>query len=261
MFEVGGLAPMGTVVAAIFLFAGFVKGFTGLGFITMATVPLVLLYDVPTAIALVFVSSVLSNAQIMFDAGDFVAVSRRFWPLYAAALPGLLLGTAALALASPRIVSGVLGVLLIGYALFGVFRPNLLISERFCRVLQIPVGGLHGFFAGMTGSQVMPLLPYLMSLGLKPREVLQASNTLFTICGVVLVALLWMQGLLTMSLATASLLCLLPTTIGVVAGCHARHSISSERFKPAVLTVLFSLGLVLVYRASTPRQMLVAFYP
>jgi uncharacterized membrane protein YfcA len=251
------------LVAAVFLFAGFIKGFTGLGFITLATVPLVLLFDVQTAIALVFVSSVLSNLQVMIDAGAFLATSRRFWSMYVAALPGLVLGNAALLFVSSQVIAGMLGVLLISYASYGLCRPEMRLSQQTSKSLQMPVGLLHGLLAGLTGSQVMPLLPYLMSVGLKPREVLQASNTMFTLCCLILATVLWSRGVLGVDLAAASMLCLIPTVIGVMAGSLARRQFSAETFKPAVMLVLMGLGLALLHNAYVlrPGPLAMADYP
>ena len=80
-----------------FTVAGLVKGTTGLGFSTTCLPILAISLGLKESLPLVLVPSLLSNLTVMRDAGHFRETVARFWPLYAALLPGLAAGLALLA--------------------------------------------------------------------------------------------------------------------------------------------------------------------
>ncbi|MEM7428428.1 MAG: sulfite exporter TauE/SafE family protein, partial [Pseudomonadota bacterium] len=71
-----------------FVFAGFIKGLTGLGFSSTALPFLVLALGLKTAIPLVLLPSLATNTAVMIDAGYFRETLRRFWPMYLMTLAG-----------------------------------------------------------------------------------------------------------------------------------------------------------------------------
>src|SRR5436190_1072526 len=86
------------VAALGFLFAGVVKGATGLGYSSCALPFLVSALGLKTAIVVLVVPAMLSNVFVMFNTGHLRETLSRFWPLYAAMPPGIALGVAALTL-------------------------------------------------------------------------------------------------------------------------------------------------------------------
>ena len=75
-----------------FFFAGFVKGTTGLGFSTTCLPFLVLALGLERAMPLVLIPSITSNILVMREVGNFGTAIKRFWPMYLATLPGLVIG-------------------------------------------------------------------------------------------------------------------------------------------------------------------------
>jgi uncharacterized membrane protein YfcA len=231
-----------------FLAAALVKGLTGLGFLTVCVASLVFVVGLKTAVGLVLVSSLLSNVFIMLDAGHFVETTRRFWRLYLASIPGVVVGVQLLTTIDQNLAAALLGSVAFGYSLVALAKPRLSIADRLKRPLQFPVGLAHGVVAGLTGSQVMPLVPYLFALGLEPAVLLQASNTIFTLCSLVAAVLLFQGGLLTPEIALLSLAGLVPTFVGVQLGSRLRRRLSGESFRLIVLFVILVLGLALIVR-------------
>jgi len=241
-----------TVLAAglCFLAAALVKGLTGIGFLTVSVATLVFVVGLKTAVALVLVPSLLSNVFIMLDAGRFVETMRRFWPLYLASAPGLVVGVQLLIRVDQNLASIVLGTVVVVYSLLALAKPSISIADRLRGPLQLPVGLAHGLVAGLTGSQVMPLLPYLFALRLEPAVLLQASNTVFTFCSLLSAVLLFNCGLLTPEIALLSLGGSVPTYLGVKAGSHVRRHLSPASFRTVILGVILVLGLALIARAA-----------
>ena len=236
------------VAAAAFLAAAFVKGATGLGFSTCALPLLALAIGMREALPLVLAPSIASNLLVMRGAGHFRETVSRFWPLCLAALPGIALGVTLLLWVDPLAAGAALGAVLAGYAAFALARPALLLPPRLERPLQWPVGFVNGAVNGLTGSQVMPLLPYLLALNLDPNRFVQAINCVFTFSSLAMAVGLSQAGLLTGPVAIVSLLGLLPVWAGVKLGEALRRRLPAEAFRKAVLALLILLGATLAAR-------------
>ncbi len=237
------------IVMAAFLFAAFVKGTTGLGFSTAALPILVLSIGLKAALPLVIIPSLTSNVLLMRSAGQFRPTLRRFWPLYLASLPGIAFGLALLAWVDPLVPTAVLGTVLIAYSAYALSQRRLALRPSLERPLKIPTGLVTGLINGWTGSQVMPVLPYLMALGLEPNRFVQAINISFTVGSLAMIIGLSRLGLFTADTALVSALGVLPVFAGVHLGTRARRWLSPDGFRRAVLIVLICLGSGMIVRS------------
>ena len=236
------------IVASAYFFAAFVKGITGLGFSTTALPFLVLALGLKTTLPLLIIPSVVSNLIVMHGAGHFRSSLRQFWLLYASALPGLVVGLSLLATLDPGHSTAVLGAVLIVYCTFALARPDFRLATRLVRPLSAPIGLTNGIVNGLTGSQVMPVLPFLMSLHLEPDRFVQAANIFFTVSSLGMAVGLATMGLMTPGAVAVSLAGLVPVFFGIKIGTTVRRSLSPPRFRIAVLLVLALLGATLITR-------------
>ena len=237
-----------TVIYALaaFLIAAFLKGITGLGFSTICLGLLATFVDIKTAIPLVIIASLASNLLVMVEAGRFLEVLRRFWMVYASALPGLALGLWLLGSVESAVARICLGVVLLGYGLWGLWaRPQseLTLPAGPAQVLAAPAGFATGIVNGLTGSQVMPVLPYFLALRLEPDVLVQAINTSFTASSLVMLAGLGQIGLLTWEKLGVSAAGIAPVALGIWLGGKIRQRLSEARFRRLVLLLLVGLGL------------------
>jgi uncharacterized membrane protein YfcA len=237
------------IIISAFFFAAFVKGTTGLGFSTTALPFLVLALGLKETLPLLIIPSVTSNIIVMRDAGGFRPALRQFWPLFLAALPGLVLGLFLLAWLDPVISAGILGLVLIGYCLIALAQPELRLRAKLVTPLQVPVGLINGVFNGLTGSQVMPALPYLMSLHLPADRFVQTINILFTSSSLVMAVGLTKLGLMTPATLVISVIGLVPVFVGVRLGGRLRRWLSPDHFRVSVLAVLLVLGISMAVRS------------
>ena len=99
-----------------YLVAGGIKGLTGIGFSTSCLPIMALRLDLKIAIPLVIVPSIVSNLVVMLQAGRFREALSRFWPLYLASIPGLIIGLTILVTIDVDIAKAILGLVLISYA-------------------------------------------------------------------------------------------------------------------------------------------------
>lgn len=237
------------IVGAAFFFAAFSKGVTGIGFSTTCLPILALAIGLKETLPLLLIPSVASNAIVMVEAGHFRESLRRFWPLLLAAVPGIAVGLALLTWLDQGRAAGFLGLVLAGYAIFAFRTPDLRLPERLERPLAPVTGFLTGIVNGLTGSQVMPVLPYMLSLRMEPDRFVQGINCSFTFCSLVMAVGLSKIGLMTGEAALTSVLGLLPVYVGVRLGGMVRRRLAPEMFRTLVLAMLLAGGLILIFRA------------
>jgi len=236
------------VVVGAFFFAALVKGITGLGFSTTALPFIVYAIGLKEALPLLILPSVVSNLIVMRDAGHFRATLMQFRLVYAAAPVGIFIGLALLMWLDPAISSAILGLVLIIYCVIAITQPAFRLPTALARRLEIPVGFTTGLVNGVTGSQVMPVLPYLLSLQLDRNVFIQAINISFTISsGVFAIGLAWV-GLFTFDTTQISFVGLVAMLVGLKLGIPIRRRLSQSSFRRAVLGLLMLLGAGLVLR-------------
>ncbi len=230
------------IIAATFFFAAFTKGTTGLGFSTTCLPFLVYAIGLKAALPLLIIPSLASNIIVMRDAGHFRETVIRFWPLFITAVPGVAVGLWLLDILDPRLAAAILGGVLFAYCLFALARPDLRLPQPLEKPLAPIVGVSTGVLNGLTGSQVMPVLPYLLSLDLEPNRFVQAINCSFTLSSLVMAAGLTQLGLLTLETAAISALGLILVYLGIKLGSRVRRILSPEIFRVIVLVFLMVLG-------------------
>ncbi|MEZ5926051.1 MAG: sulfite exporter TauE/SafE family protein [Hyphomicrobiaceae bacterium] len=237
------------LAALALLAAGIVKGVTGIGYSTTALPLLALSIGLKTGMPLVLLPSISSNILVMRDAGGFREAAGRFWPIYVAVLPGLMLGLLVLPEVDDHLAAAVLGGVLAAYAGFMLVRGPWTMPERMASLAKGPVGLATGFFNGLTGSQVMPLVPYLLSAGLTPALFIQASNISFTMSSLVMLVGLARIGLLGWWELGLSLAGILPALLGVAVGNVLRRRLAAETIRTLVLGALVAMGFALILKA------------
>lgn len=238
------------LVAGLGLFlAGIVKGATGLGYSSCALPFLVAAIGLKPAMALVIVPAMATNISVAFTAGHFTEIARRFSTLYMAMLPGIAVGVSMLVWVAQSMAVRTLGLIVMAYVVVTLLRPQFSLSPAFERALQLPTGFANGVLTGLTGSQVMPLFPYMMALDLDPNRLVQAINLAVSLASVSLAIGLFSAGILTPQLIVASTLAIAPAIAGVEIGTRVRRHIPAAQFRLVVLYVLLASGFLLLIRS------------
>ena len=237
------------IVYTAFFAAAFIKGLTGLGFVSLCLPIIALFMKLEEAIPLVVLPSLLSNVMIIYQTGRLKQSLRRFWLLYISALPGIYAGVLILNMVGNYAAKIVLGVLSIAYSLLLLLRIEIAIPEKNERILSVPVGFTNGFLNGLTGTQIIPMLPYLLSLKLDRNGMINAINLGFTISITVLLIIFGKFNLISLDILKYSIIGAIPVAAGIYLGGKLRHKVSEERFKMAVLLILIIIGINLIFNA------------
>lgn len=238
--------------------AGLLKGTTGLGYSSCALPFLVAAIDLKTAVVLVLVPAMASNLALMWKVGHFRETVRRFRLLYVALIPGIASGITMLLWIDQGLATRILGLLTMLYALFAIAQPQLSLTPRLELPLQLPVGLLNGVLTGLTGSQIMPLLPYMLSLRLDADRLVQAVNISVALASLVMGLGLAVAGLMSWMLAGLSVIGVVPAVLGVSLGNALRRHLPAATFRTFVLLVLAVTGLSLAVPAELVRTAVVA---
>ncbi len=128
------------------------------------------------------------------------------------------------------------------YGIWGLNGGILQLSSKTERRLILPVGLVSGLVNGLTGSQIMPIMPYLLSLNLDRRMFIQTINCAFTLNTLIMMVGLGKLGMLTLPILIVSAGGILPVGLGIFLGGQLRKKVSENIYRKMVLIFLVILG-------------------
>ena len=228
---------------SVFLLAGTVKGLVGLGLPAISIALMSLYLPLPEAIALISLPTIFTNIWQASVGGKFKVIVRRQWPLIVPLAVVLYLTVWLVGQKGPKWAFLVLGAVLVAYSTLGLFRIRLRIHADLERPLAPVIGTVSGFIAGLVGVPVVPLMPYLQGLDIKPSELVQTLGVVLCATSFALTASLLFFGLLDGPRALVSAAAVGPAVAGMWLGQQIRSRLSVEQFRLAVFWALLLTGL------------------
>ncbi|MFQ5971369.1 MAG: sulfite exporter TauE/SafE family protein [Alphaproteobacteria bacterium] len=221
-----------------FLAGGIVKGVLGVG-LPLFTVPVLAgLFEPATAIALMVVPILSSNAWQALQGGLIGEVLRRFW----SAMPGLIvlsvIGAQFISKVEPSAGSLVMGLIVIAFVIYQLRPLGAATPLRAERWLTPLVGVLSGGLGGVSHFYGPPLIAYLVALRL-PKDMFVATvATWFVIGNIPLYGSLALSRVLDLQVLVASSLASGPALLGLVIGRRLRRHVSQDTFHKLLLLAL-----------------------
>ena len=238
------------IILGTYFFASSIKGITGLGFSTICLPFMVLTVGLKAALPLLIIPSLASNLIVMRQAGYFRTTLFRFWHMLIATALGVCLGLMLLDSVNNKLAGAILGLVLILWCTFSYVAPNLKLPLEKERPTGIISGIATGIINGLTGSQVIPCVPYLMALNLDRNVFIQATNISFTLSSLIMAIGLIHLELFTLDAIKLSIIGLVLVLFGLQLGTKIRSRLSSANFRLAVLIILFITALGLLFKAT-----------
>jgi uncharacterized membrane protein YfcA len=238
--------PMLATIIGTFLLAGAVKGVIGLGLPTVSLALLTVAIDLPHAMALLLVPSLVTNLWQALVGGQVRAILRRIWPFLLMATVMVWLGATALTRVDLHLLSALLGALLVIYSLVSLGGVRFSLSPRQEIWLGPVIGSANGILTGMTGSFVVPGVLFLQAIGLSRDTLIQAMGILFTVSTLALAIALQGNRFLSVELAAWSSIALLPALLGMVLGQRIRRRLPEALFRRVFFVSLLALGAYIV---------------
>jgi hypothetical protein len=235
--------------ALIFLLAGVVKGVVGLGLPTVAMGLLSLRMPPAEAAAMLLVPSFITNVWQLAEGSHLGNLVRRLWWTLLAIFISTIVAAGIIASTKSAVAIAALGGALLFYAAAGLLDFHMNVSLQAERWAGPIVGAVTGFITGVTGTFVVPAVPYLAGLGLARNELVQALGLSFTVSTVALSLGLWWHGALSLQSASTSAIAVLPALLGMMIGGAIRRRISPARFRRWFFIGLGLLALHLIQGA------------
>jgi uncharacterized protein len=237
------------LVVVAFLLAGAVKGAAGMGLPTMAVGLMTLVLDPRSAIALILIPMLFSNAWQAWRSGQVVRAARTYLPFALALMIGVAASIALSRDAPDAVLFATLGGAILIFVVVSASRWAPRIPARRDRAAQLIAGAISGLMGGLTSVWAPPMAIYLAARHTPKDEFVRASGLLIFLGSIPLVAGYVAQGFLTLGTAVTSVALLVPTFVGFALGERLRHTMSETTFRRFLLGVFLLMGLNLLRRA------------
>lgn len=243
------LTPLLFSAVFIYFVAGVIKGMLGIGFPTAAVSLLAQVTDARTAISLVVIPMVVTNAWQVWRNRQLRWVFSNFWLLLLMMLLFIAIFSQLAGLVPIPLLTGTLGLIVAAYAASSLYRPVVKIPDRHDRLSQVIAGVSAGALGGITGVWAPPILIFLNARGIGKDAFVATTGVLFCLGSVVLFSGYVSAGLIGPSIALMSCLLLLPSLAGFSVGELIRQRLSPARFERVLLWFFLVMGLNLIRRA------------
>ncbi|WP_299608146.1 sulfite exporter TauE/SafE family protein [uncultured Tateyamaria sp.] len=232
--------------SAVLLLAGTVKGFIGLGMPTVALTLLTLQLDARSAVSLIVIPMLLSNAWQFWRGPDMAGCVKQHWR-YAAILILFVAVTVWASQSAPdKLLRAVLGVFVLAFCFFSWRNLVPAIPAHRVRLFEGISAVVAGLVGGLTAAWAPPLVMYLTGLRLERDAFVQALGFLITAGSVSVFVMYIAVGHSSGPDLAVSAGLLVPTLIGFSVGERLRHRTNPEQFRTYFLAAFAVLGVNLL---------------
>jgi hypothetical protein len=227
------------LVLAAVSFGFFAKGVTGLGGPPLAIPVLATFMGVEYAVAVIAIPAALANGWLMLENRSAAPEIRRYLiPMMATGVVGTVLGVWLLLSIDDRIMSVLLGALMLLYIAWYLLDPERKIADRTAQRLAAPTGFGAGVLVGATGISAPVIGTYFHSLRLARTGFVFAVSVPFFFLGLMQIASLAALGGYDRARVTAGVLACIPVLIVTPIAMRIGRRLSVEVFQYVVLSVL-----------------------
>jgi uncharacterized membrane protein YfcA len=236
-------------IGLTFLLAGLVKGVIGMGLPSVSLGILTAIVGLPQAMALLIIPSFATNLWQAVAGGKILDLLKKHWLFFLTATLSVGIGAYLGRAVELAYLSGLLGLVLIIYAVINLFGFRFSLTQ-FQGQWSAPIFGvMNGALTGLTGSFVVPGVPYLQAMGLERNLLVQAMGILFTLSTLALGVALWSNNRITGELALLSLVGLVPAIVGMMIGQKIRHRLSETQFRKIFFWSILGIGAYIAWKA------------
>jgi len=235
-------------VLAVYLVAGAIKGALGFGLPVVAIAALPFVVPVETALALNAMVILVSNVQQVRAAARLREGLAAAWPMIAGTALMVPVGAAFAAGLDAASLTAALGVLILGFVVFSLAQPQMVIPPRHAVPVGLGMGLASGVVGGLTTAPGPIFVAYVAARGL-PRPVYMAALGLImgSFGAMVSAAFAW-AGVLRAEHVALGLVSVVPVLLGMMAGDSLAARLGGRTFRRAVLGMLGVLAALMVER-------------
>lgn len=250
----GGLPAWAFWLAvAITAFAGYVKGAVGFAMPLIMIAAFSSFMPPDLALAALILSVLTTNLHQTLRDGlrPAAATARAYWRVLAATGAGILISAPFVTVIPERLMLGLLGVPVMGFALMQLSGWQPAIPARAQRPAEWGLGLVGGLYGGISGIWGPPLIVYLLAMKTPKAEMVRVMGVVFFLGAVVLFAAHLGTGVLNGRTLPFSLALVVPAALGMWAGYRLQDALDPVRFRRWTLVVLLLVAANLIRRALT----------
>ena len=230
----------------IILAAMLIRTLTGFGSALISIPLLSLLFGVKYAIPFIMIYECTIDIMILAKEGpDLKGDVFGSWPLLAAALVGVPLGTEVLILSSDRLLKVFMGFALIVFSILMLLNVSLKLKRD--RSLSAAAGLMGGFLCGSVGMPGPPMAILLSSQGLEKKEFRRIMVIFLTAIDFLTFGYYILVGLIDIGMLIFSLWFIPAVLLGFLGGSFAFGRVSEERFRRLTLGITLAAGAFLLW--------------
>ncbi|RJX25433.1 MAG: sulfite exporter TauE/SafE family protein [Desulfurivibrio sp.] len=233
-------------IPLIFLAAGFTQGISGFGSALVAMPLLLLFLDARTAVPLCMLNGLIITAFLSLQLRRNVDW-RKIRPLVIGCLPGIYVGARFLKEADSDLIKLLLGVMLVGYALYNMFcKPGPGTVAPFWSYIA-------GFFTGVIGSAFSaggpPTIIYTTLTDWDKDDIKATLSVFFFTTGLIMAGAYTLAGLITTAVLRYFSVSAAFVLLGVMAGAFCYGKVARETYLKIILNLLVVMGGMLIFSA------------
>ena len=237
-------ASQSLILVLIFLGAGTVKGFLGIGLPAASMAFLTLIMPPTEAIPLLWLSILATNSLQFARAPNKLDIAREYWLFAIAIVVFIFLASMFIADYPTGLLTGAIGAAMV------IFSLNLLLGIKLNigpgRVWQGVFGAISGVLGGISSIWSPTVAMYLVARDVSKERFIGATGFLFLAGVLPLGAGQVVAGVLTLPILIKSFFALIVVLIGFRVGELLRAHVSQTFFRRAVLIAFFFIGLRLI---------------
>lgn len=232
------------LIAIIIFLGAFVQAITGFGSALVAMPLLTSLLGIQTAAPLFAVVGFALDLTLLwrFRAALNLQAIRR---LVLSSLVGIPLGVIFLRQQDPRLVTALLGVILVGYALYALITPRLLELRR--PAWGYLFGLLGGILGGAYNTSGPPVVVFATCRRWPPAEFRGNLQAYFIVNSAIVMVTHAVSGNLTPVVWRGLAWAIPGLAAGLLVGLAANPLVHPQRFRQLVLLLLLALGARLIF--------------
>jgi uncharacterized membrane protein YfcA len=241
------------VIAAVLSIGAFIKGATGMGLPLISIPILTSTLGLTHAIGVLLLPIIVTNAwqAIRFRKELQDAKMRFLWPMVAASVAGMAIGTAGLATLNERLLVLVLAGVIFLYVGLRLTRPDIVLGQSMAMKLSLFVGVLAGALQGATGISSPIAATYVHAMRLSYGAHVFALSVVFLVATVAQLPALAVAGILQWRWIGEGVFALLPVVCFLPLGQKLGAYIDQALFDRVILIFLAIIGTTLVFRGLT----------
>jgi uncharacterized membrane protein YfcA len=239
--------------AAVFLIGGLVKGVLGLGLPLIPVPVLSHFIPVPKVIGLMTMPALVSNFLQGITGANRRATIKRFWPLMAGLVLGIVIGTRILVTINLAALRPLLGGILVVLVLIEAFKLRVRISVHRERLVGLLLGLVTGFVTAVSSFMGPLVALFLFALDLSIEDFVAAFGFI-AFAGI---------AALTLSLAAVHILrgeelflsigAVVPVLLGMEIGKRIRGYVPQRIFRLGVYALVAVVALNLLVQGLLPN--------